>query len=67
MPAYIYFCKECDKEFEVVHSIHDELKECPTCHEEGREPVQPTRLIAGTNFILGSGGVGWSKEGYSSK
>jgi putative FmdB family regulatory protein len=67
MPIYIYFCKECDKEFEEVHSINTQLEECPVCKEAHKPSIPPTRLIAGSNFILGSGGVGWSREGYSSK
>lgn len=65
MPTYLYFCEECQQEFEEMHSIKTELKECPKCKEMGKEPHAPKRLIAGgTNFILTGGG--WASEGYKS-
>jgi putative FmdB family regulatory protein len=64
MPTYIYFC-EHHKEFEITHSIKDELTECPKCAEEGKNLQPVKRLIAPTSFILAGGG--WAKEGYSSK
>ena len=63
MPTYLYFCNECNKEFEEVHSIKEELQECPTCKELGKNPQAPKRLISTTNFILSGGG--WSKDNYS--
>lgn len=63
MPTYLYFCANCDKEFEAFHSIKEELTECPECHKE-----KPKRLISGGNgFILSPGGVGWAAEKYSGK
>jgi len=68
MPEYLYLCEKTNQEFEAVHSINDELKECPICKEQNKEQHAPKRLIAGAaNFILGSGGVGWAKEGYNSR
>lgn len=61
MPTYLYFCKE-HGEFEEMHSIKEELKECPKCKEEGKKSDPPQRLISGTNFILVGGG--WANEGY---
>lgn len=61
MPTYLYMCPVCVKEFEVFHSIKDELKECPICHDKEHAPK---RLIApGGSFILSGGG--WAREGYS--
>jgi putative FmdB family regulatory protein len=65
MPEYLYRCEACAKEFEAMHSIREELQECPTCKEAGRPPVPPTRLISACSFVLAGGG--WSREGYSSK
>ena len=66
MPTYLYFCHDCQKEFEAEHSMSEELTECPTCQKLGKEPHPPKRLIAaGTNFILSDGGVGWAKDHYS--
>jgi putative FmdB family regulatory protein len=62
MPTYDYFC-DIHKEFEISHSIRDEIIECPKCKEEGLQPNKIKRLIsAGTGFIL-KGGC-WSKDSY---
>lgn len=63
MPTYLYYCEECKKEFEEIHSITIELQECPKCKEFGKEPTRPKRLITATNFILAGGG--WANNGYS--
>lgn len=31
MPVYRYRCNECGHEFEEIHSIDDDLPECPEC------------------------------------
>lgn len=61
MPTYLYKC-ETHGEFEEVHSIKEELQECPKCKEEGKVSSPPQRLITGTSFILVGGG--WASEGY---
>ena len=67
MPSYLYSCP-VHGEFENFHSIANKLEACPQCRAEGIESEPPTRLIAsGSSFILGSGGVGWYREGYSGK
>lgn len=59
MPSYDYFCQNCDKEFEVFHSITTKLEECPHCQAK-----DPERLISqGTAFVLQ--GSGWSRDNYS--
>lgn len=64
MPTYLYFCEECNCEFEEVHSINAKLDECPKCKEAGKEPKEPRRLISsGATFILTGGG--WANSGYS--
>lgn len=63
MPTYTYHC-EVHGEFEEMHSINDQLEECPKCKEEGLEAKKPTRLISsGSTFILTGGG--WAKDNYS--
>ena len=69
MPTYTYECEETKTEFEVTHSIAEELKECSFCKEKGLSfDHKPKRLISmGSAFILKRGGVGWSETGYSKK
>lgn len=63
MPTYDYYCPE-HGEFEEVHSITEQLEECPKCKEEGKTPQKVTRLISsGGSFILNGGG--WASSGYS--
>jgi len=51
-------------EFEEIHSITEQLEECPKCKEEGLKPQKIIRLISSNgNFILNGGG--WAREGYS--
>ena len=59
----MYFCENCQEEFEATHSISVELEECTECKLKGSDSKKPKRLIAGTSFILKGGG--WAKEGYS--
>ena len=63
MPTYIYKC-DVHGEFEEIHSITEQLEECPKCKEEGLKPQKIIRLISSNgNFILNGGG--WTREGYS--
>jgi putative FmdB family regulatory protein len=68
MPTYLYSCQNKENnhgEFEAIHSITEQLKECPQCKEVGLPAEAPKRLIASTSFILV--GNGWANSGYSSK
>ena len=64
MPTYIYQCmgNPSHGEFETVHSITQQLEECPLCKDNGIAPKQPKRLIANTSFVLV--GSGWAKDNY---
>lgn len=63
MPTYTYKC-EVHGEFEEMHSITEQLEECPKCKEEGKAGQKVTRLISGGGgFILQ--GSGWAKDNYS--
>jgi putative FmdB family regulatory protein len=62
MPTYTYECP-IHGEFEEMHSINEELEECPQCKKEGLSSYKPKRLISmGTGFILL--GTGWAKDRY---
>jgi putative FmdB family regulatory protein len=63
MPTYTYFC-ENHGEFEAIHSINEQLEECPKCKEEGLELKKITRLISSGGFFILNGG-GWANNGYS--
>lgn len=64
MPTYNYQCIDCNHEFEEMHSVTEEVQECPKCKSEGKQSSKPKRLISkGTTFILNGGG--WAREGYS--
>lgn len=63
MPSYDYKCP-IHGEFEEVHSIKEQLEECPKCKLEGLPSSKVVRLISvGTGFILT--GLGWAKDSYS--
>ena len=61
MPIYEYLCKSCEYEFEEVQKFSDpSLEECPDCGKYSAE-----RQVSMSSFHLK--GVGWYKDGYSSK
>jgi len=62
MPTYLYCCEKTQQEFEAIHSINEELQECPKCKENNLESHKPKRLIANTSFVL----VGdcWARDNY---
>ncbi len=63
MPIYIYECPHCQSTQEVIQRITDDKLTdllCSSC-----DTLDPsTRIIAPCDFHLGSGGCGWSKDGY---
>lgn len=61
MPAYTYKCEK-HGEFEITHSIKEQLTECPMCAEEG-ETTTVQRLISKTSFTLVGGS--WARDNYS--
>ena len=63
MPTYTYKC-DVHGEFDEVHSIKEQLEECPICKKEGKADQKVTRLISGGGgFILN--GSGWARDNYS--
>jgi putative FmdB family regulatory protein len=63
MPTYLYECS-VHGEFEEMHSITEQLEECPKCKSEGLDPKKPNRLISGGGGFILTGG-GWGSTGYS--
>lgn len=48
MPTYIYRCKRCNHEVEIMHSIKDApRKKCPRCGKNGLR-----RMISGGGGII---------------
>jgi len=35
MPRYSYRCNSCLKDFMVIHSFKEKLKDCPKCNKKG--------------------------------
>lgn len=64
MITYLYFCPT-HQEFELSHSINEEVKDCPKCQEE-QSPIihQLVRLINSQNGFILSGGC-WARDKYS--
>ncbi|MEM9227256.1 MAG: zinc ribbon domain-containing protein [Verrucomicrobiota bacterium] len=63
MPTYEYYCKTCDKDFEVFQSITaDPLTDCPECDASG----QVERRISGGAGIIFKGS-GFYETDYKSK
>lgn len=60
MPTYDYFC-EIHKEFEIEHSMNEEITECPLCKKEGVSSTVK-KLISLSTFHLKGGG--WANENY---
>lgn len=64
MPTYEYSCDQCEKNFDVVQSFHDEpLTSCPTCGS-------PVRKVFGNVGIVFKGSGFYktdSRNGHSSK
>lgn len=50
MPKYHYFCKNCNEEFYVYHSINDLLENCDRCFSSGSLERIPS-FISGYKFI----------------
>jgi putative FmdB family regulatory protein len=45
MPRYEYKCKKCDRNFEVVHGIDDNVEACESCGGEVRRVFHPVGIV----------------------
>jgi len=45
MPRYEYKCKSCDRNFEVVHGIDDNVETCESCGGEVRRIFHPVGIV----------------------
>ena len=45
MPKYIYFCKNCEKEFEINHSLAKIWKTCNICGTDGGLVRKPSSVF----------------------
>ena len=54
MPTYVYGCKNCNHEFEVIQKMSDEpLKECPECKSVIRRLICPVGIVfKGSGFYV---------------
>tara|TARA_R110002012_G_scaffold304133_1_gene506622 strand:+ start:376 stop:633 length:258 start_codon:yes stop_codon:yes gene_type:complete len=46
MPRYTYHCSECDKAFEIMHSMKEEQEECILCSFKGKLEKIPALIGA---------------------
>ena len=45
MPKYVYYCKECEKDFEIKHSLHETCTVCKICAHEGQLDRRPSSIF----------------------
>ena len=45
MPKYVYFCKECELDFEAAHSLHKTCTICKNCGHEGSVERKPGEIF----------------------
>jgi putative FmdB family regulatory protein len=62
LPTYVYECKKCQKQVELVQKISERVP--PLCNSEECGSVEMESVIVGTSFALKGGG--WYKDLYSS-
>jgi len=59
MPTYVYRCKSCGYQVELVQKISEmKAPQCDKCSEE--QPMET--MLCATSFVLK--GPGWAKDGY---
>ena len=34
MPCYTYYCKSCEEQFELTHSMSEQIRDCNHCNEQ---------------------------------
>jgi len=62
MPIYQYQCQKCNAIFEkLLTKPSNKIMKCPKCDANSQ------KIPARMTFVLGDGGVGWAKDGYSKK
>jgi putative FmdB family regulatory protein len=50
MAIYVYECKDCEYQFEVVQRMtEDPLEKCPKCDGRIRRLIQPTAVLTGSS------------------
>jgi putative FmdB family regulatory protein len=61
MPIYVYECKHCEAEVELLQRLDDPPPSfCERCQSRGKM----VKVLGVSNFQLK--GSGWAKDGYSS-
>ena len=45
VPKYVYFCKECKKDFEIRHSLQKTCTVCEICGHEGQLDRRPSPIF----------------------
>tara|TARA_Y100000310_G_scaffold125637_1_gene124384 strand:- start:378 stop:650 length:273 start_codon:yes stop_codon:yes gene_type:complete len=53
MPKYVYYCKKCEGEFEVRHSLQETIQICQLCESSNEIERRPSAIFLSkknTNF-----------------
>jgi len=45
MPKYVYFCKECEHDFEVRHLLRESIEICQLCDMSGQLIRRPSAIF----------------------
>lgn len=45
LPKYVYYCKNCESDFEVRHSLKETFTICKICDEEGTLERKPSSIL----------------------
>jgi len=55
MPIYTYYCKKCDKEFDVIHDMKSKKKNCDICNSKVKRVYNFQGLfdLRGSGFYKG--------------
>ena len=45
MPKYVYYCKDCEEEFEISHSLQETIEICQLCEVSNEVVRRPSTVF----------------------